>query len=398
MLICDEYIKKIANEQNIEFNKETLERTKKLFQIIINFIEKKKFILYGGYALNAIVQKKFYNKLTDMNDFDIYTDNIKKITIDLSNILIKHGYKYVEVRTAKPTSTTYKLYVEFINVCDFTYLSKEKIKYIQQIIDADKKISNVTNNFQIAPVIWLKHLLTLELASPKTSYFRFDKLYKRFNILFKEYPEKNITIENVVLDKNINLVSTEILKYVKHQELPLIGNIALNLYTKNDINHIISHENAVIEILAIDVDKVVAELMEKYKLYKMNKKGLFEGAVSLYIYNEGKKKIVVDIHNVESQCLSIIKLNGYNVGTLFTIISYLYLAYFKNYFHYNDDIKYQIYNAFKIMKKTKCNRLLNLNCYGQFNSLRVILKQKWETKQTIYRPEHISQAKSIFSN
>jgi hypothetical protein len=190
MLICDKYIKKIINDQEIEFNKYTLERTKKVFEIIINFIENKKLILYGGYAINASIRKKFYNKLIDINDFDIYSDNIKKLTIELSNILIKNGYKYVEVRTAKPTSTTYKLYVEFVNICDFTYMSKEKLKYIQQIICSEKKLSNITNNFQIAPVIWLKYLLTLELASPKTSYFRFEKLYKRFNILFKEYPEK----------------------------------------------------------------------------------------------------------------------------------------------------------------------------------------------------------------
>ena len=396
MLISDKYIKKLINDQEIEFNKDTLERTKILFQIIINFIEKKKLILYGGYALNASIKKKFYNKLIDINDFDIYSDNIKKITIELSNILIKKGYKYVEVRTAKPTSTTYKLYVEFVNICDFTYLSKEKIKYIQQIIYSEKKFSNITNNFQIAPVIWLKYLLTLELASPKASYFRFEKLYKRFNIFFKEYPEKKISIPKISLDNKCMLLSTEILAYVKEKELPLIGNIALNLYTDKNILNIISEDNAIIEILAIDVDKVVAELIQQFNLYKINKTSLFEGAISLY--SENKQQLLVNVYNVDSQCLSIIKLKGYNVGTLFTIISYLYLAYFKNYFNYNDDIKYLIYDALKIMKKTKSNRLLNLNCYGQFNSLRVVLKQKWETKQVIYRPEELSTAKSLFSN
>jgi hypothetical protein len=396
MLICDKYIKKIINDQEIEFNKYTLERTKKVFEIIINFIENKKLILYGGYAINASIRKKFYNKLIDINDFDIYSDNIKKLTIELSNILIKNGYKYVEVRTAKPTSTTYKLYVEFVNICDFTYMSKEKLKYIQQIICSEKKLSNITNNFQIAPVIWLKYLLTLELASPKTSYFRFEKLYKRFNILFKEYPEKKNNIPKISLDNNIKVLSREILEYVKEKELPLIGNIAINLYTEKDILNIISKENAIIEILAIDVDKVVTELIQKFNLYKINKHNLFEGAVSLY--NENKQQLLVNVYNVDSKCLSIIKLKGYNVGTLFTIISYLYLAYFKNYFNYNDDIKYLIYDALKIMKKTKSNRLLNLNCYGQFNSLRVILKEKWEIKQVIYRPEELSKAKSIFSN
>ena len=395
MLICDKYIKKIINEQGIEFNKEILERTKKLFQIIIHFIENNKLILYGGYALNAVVENKFYNKLIDMNDFDIYSYDIKKITKQLSNILIKKGYKYVEVRTAKPTSTTYKLYVEFINICDFTYLPKEQIQYIQRIISHEKIYSNVTNNFQIAPIIWLKHLLTLELASPKASYFRFEKLYKRFNILFKEYPEKKINIPKFSLDNNIHLLSKEILQYVKENELPLIGNIALNLYTKKDILDIISNESAVIEILAIDVDKVVRELNEKFNLHIKKQNSVFDGAVSLYI---GKNQHLVNIYNVDFQCLSIIKLKGYNVGTLFTIISYLYLANFKNYFNYNDDIKYLLYYAFKIIKKTKCKRLLNLNCYGQFNSLRVILKQKWETKQVIYRPDIISQANSLFSN
>jgi hypothetical protein len=395
MVICDKYIKKITNDQEIEFNVDILERTQNLFQIIIQFIEQKKLILYGGYALNASLKKKFYNKLIDINDFDIYTDDIKKITIELSDILIKKGYKYVEVRTAKPTSTTYKLYVEFVNICDFTYLSKEKIKYIQQIIYSEQKLSNITNNFQIAPVIWLKYLLTLELASPKSSYFRFEKLYKRFNLFFKEYPEKKIHISKISLDNNCMLLSREILEYVKVNELPLIGNIALNLYNNKDTLDIISNDNAIIEILAIDVDKVVSELIQKFNLYKFNKITLFDGAVSLY--NE-KKQHLVNVYNADSQCLSIIKLKGYNVGTLFTIVSYLYLAYFKNYYNYNDDIKYLIYHAIKIIKKTKCNQLLNLNCYGQFNSLRVILKQKWETKQLIYRPEERSKAKSIFSN
>ena len=77
------------------------EKTKDIFNIVVNFIKEKNLICYGGQAINNILpkNKQFYTD-TDIPDYDFFSDNAEKDAIELANIFDKKGFKYIEVKEA----------------------------------------------------------------------------------------------------------------------------------------------------------------------------------------------------------------------------------------------------------------------------------------------------------
>jgi len=77
-----------------------LSELKEVYKIIKDYIKEKDFIIYGGYAQNALIKihdkKKVFYREIDVPDIEFYTHEPQKDLIQLCDILHKKNYKYVE--------------------------------------------------------------------------------------------------------------------------------------------------------------------------------------------------------------------------------------------------------------------------------------------------------------
>jgi hypothetical protein len=164
----------------------------KIFAILEEFIENKKLILYGGYAINAILPKyaRFYNEDTDLPDYDFYSPNSLEHAIELANVYFKKGYTEVEAKAGVHYGT-FKVYVNFIPIADITFLEKEIFNNIQ-------KESIKMNGMMYAPANFLRMNMFLELSRPMGDVSRWEKVLKRLNMLNEFYP--------LVINENCNTV------------------------------------------------------------------------------------------------------------------------------------------------------------------------------------------------
>ncbi len=79
---------------------------KNVIKIISNFVIKKKLILYGGLVINLSLPEKykFYKKYT-INDFDCYSKDPYRDSMELAKLIKKYKYKYIKVKYAKHEGT-----------------------------------------------------------------------------------------------------------------------------------------------------------------------------------------------------------------------------------------------------------------------------------------------------
>ena len=108
---CKEYFTNIINnyEKNVELT--FVKKTNKLKNIIKKFIIENKLLLYGGSAIDILLptDKKIYKKNEKLFDYDVYSCNAYEYGIKLIKLLEKHKYKYVQLREAAFTQSTFKV-------------------------------------------------------------------------------------------------------------------------------------------------------------------------------------------------------------------------------------------------------------------------------------------------
>ena len=87
----------------------------RMIQIVEKFLQKKELICYGGTAINALLPKQaqFYNKETDLADYDFFSTNPVEDSKELADIFSKNGFDEVEAKSGQHHGT-YKVFVNFI--------------------------------------------------------------------------------------------------------------------------------------------------------------------------------------------------------------------------------------------------------------------------------------------
>ena len=75
-------------DQNIKTNIINSPNIKKILVIVETFLRTKQLIVYGGTAINSIlpIEDQFYNKNTDLPDYDIYSNNALKDSKELVDL------------------------------------------------------------------------------------------------------------------------------------------------------------------------------------------------------------------------------------------------------------------------------------------------------------------------
>ena len=166
---------------------------KDIIRIIEDFLKVSKRICYGGTAINNILplQDQFYDKATELPDYDFFSPEPLKDAKKLADIYYKKGYEEVEAKAGMHAGT-FKVFVNFIPIADITYLVPELYKNIH------KKSIQVANIFYCPPD-YLRMAMYLELSRPDGDVSRWEKVLKRLTLLNKHYPMKgqNCKVEDI---------------------------------------------------------------------------------------------------------------------------------------------------------------------------------------------------------
>ena len=206
---------------------------KKIFNILETFLKTKKFVCYGGTAINNILPKdqQFYDKNIELPDYDFFSPNSIETSIELADLYYKNGFDEVEAKAGVHIGT-YKVYVNFIPIADITQIDSE-------VFDKLQKDSIIKNGIHYAPPNYLRMAAYLELSRPDGDISRWEKVWKRLVLLNKNYPIEayNCTIKDFIrtFDTPINslpIVYNTILNSIIKQKLVFFGGYAVYSYSK----------------------------------------------------------------------------------------------------------------------------------------------------------------------
>lgn len=310
---------------------------KNIFNILENFLKSKKFVCYGGTAINNILPKKeqFYDRNIELPDYDFFSPNAIETSIELADLYYKNGYDEVEAKAGVHIGT-YKVYVNFIPIADITDLNSEVFKQLQQN-------SIVKNGIYYAPPNYLRMAAYLELSRPDGDISRWEKVWKRLVLLNKNYPIEayNCTIKDFIrtFDTPIDSLPTlynTILNSIIKQKLVFFGGYAVYSYSKyisqRDRKQLIKHPD--FDVLANDPLKsaniIKKDLNKKYildvKIIKHDQIG--EIIPEHYEIKIGNETIVFLYKTIACYSYNTIKVKNknINIATIDTMLS-LYLAF-----------------------------------------------------------------------
>ena len=176
----------------------------KMISIVEQFLRRKRLVCYGGTAINALLPKhdKFYNKDTDLADYDFFSKNPVKDAKELADVFYKAGFEEVEAKSGQHHGT-YKVFVNFIGMADITYLNKD-------IFDTLQKEAHTIGGILYCPPNYLRMSMYLELSRPEGDVSRWEKVLKRISLLNKHHPLKKMDCENTLFQRKLSSATQEL--------------------------------------------------------------------------------------------------------------------------------------------------------------------------------------------
>jgi len=222
----DNMVKHIDNEKNNIFEP-TIKVLKTIHELVFKFIRENKRKIYGGFAQNALIKSKdskdaFYDE-SAIADIDFYSPNPIVDIMNLSNIFFENGYKNITGGEAQHPET-YSIFVEFVNVCDISYVPGNiyhRTPYIE--------IDGLQYTHPSFVMIDMYRMLTDPYHSAS---HRWAKTFPRIITLQKHFPFKapkgELTLGSFDNSK-YKLVYNSIYTYLKNKDsIILIGHYAYN--------------------------------------------------------------------------------------------------------------------------------------------------------------------------
>ncbi len=156
----------------------------KMIEIVEEFLKNKKLLCYGGTAINNILPKhaQFYNKEFEIPDYDFYSYDALTHAKELADVYYAAGYEQVEAKSGVHEGT-FKVFVNFIPMADITSIHKE-------LFDSLSKKSISVAGINYVPPDFLRMGMFLELSRPAGDISRWEKVFKRLNLLNTHHPMK----------------------------------------------------------------------------------------------------------------------------------------------------------------------------------------------------------------
>lgn len=408
-------IDKIIKEIEVNKLKNVYNEYNSVITLISKFIIKKKLILYGGFVINVILPKKlrFYKDYT-INDFDCLSKNPLSDSIELAKIIKEKGYTYIKIKKAKHKGT-YRVYVYGKQIFDISIIKSNIYDNLLKYSKKEKKnLKHYKDKYNIIPLPIIKKNLYYELSRPEQSGYRWEKIYDRLNILNKTYPTHilNIKYECIKIPAIYQQLTKNILEYIKKSKNPVIDSFALKIYKKLSLNCCgrVNDYSKYITILSTDYEQtkndIIAIIKNKdnklinYEIditNRLDKDNLLYTYYDINIINNDDNTIfnLINIINVKNECFSINvgnkrEYNNFTIGSLDTILYFLYATYIYNTIYTNDakiaNEKLFYINEYEkyIVDNINNNILKRLKskCYGKINYDEEI-KEIWKKKLTL---------------
>ena len=377
-----------------------LEKFESLFEYLKSFMKKRKIVIYGGTAMNMHLPKdnKIYTD-DDFPDFDCFCLNPSKDIEDLANQCNKLNYKYIEIKHAMHDGT-YKLYVDFEPIVDFTKVSKK----VHDMVFHNAKL---IDDYYVTNVKHLKSAAYLELAIPKSSIFRWTKVIQRVKLLEEEFKNNKSaystkSIQFISFNKKVESSVEKMKDFVIQNDLVLAGNHAIEYYLGDMklekgimTKFMITNSSGIFQCLSADMKKT-ADNMKKIleKSFKKvtvveNSDGLITPYTSLFIeyfddkYTFEKIKLnVCTVYSAEGHCYSYVKdkANDVKIASIFFILHIMYYSLFAN----DDRIdRVNVKNILNALTKKINIDHFNTECYGTEMTMNEIRRQRWDDRKKV---------------
>lgn len=420
------YLKKldrILEEKHLIEKKKLFIQTKKIFKIVIDFIIKKKLLVYGGYAVNSILpkSKRFYNGYELPPDIDIFSTNSKNDAIELTNILFQNGYKFSEVKVGIHYET-FKIYVNFMPIVDITNISKQFFNIMLQISNSEKKdIMKYASDckINIVPLAFLRLSLHLELSRPRGYIDRWIKLYKRMTLLYDYYPIPLMnTCDGFFKDhsKRFLEIKNKLYEIVEQLDLIIIGMDAIKVYlNKGGINipedFILHKHMTVVDIISpkyINHTNLIISFLKPYlqsnekltfkKYSSLNKGDLLPYHTIIYfittIDNEDRSRPLIGVYE-SNACYAYKIINKHKIASIDTILSFMYAWLLIQRSYLNKEklkciLSWLLHIQYKFLESKKLEfHLFEQKCQGKQLEISEMKEQMWSkgTDKVVYRPK-----------
>ena len=258
--------------------------------ILEEFIRKNRIICYGGTAINNILPKEsqFYKK-NDIADYDMYSITPMEHAKKLADHYYSLGY-HETTASAGVHPGTFKVYVNFIAIADFTFLSPRIFAKLEEEAIIIEGISYCSPNF-------LRMNMMEELAHPLNQPERFEKVFLRFQLINIFYPMNSVSTKEEILTRGrrprpqSTKLFTHTLVALLEQNVVFLGEFAFYRFFKK-INEFIPTE---FDVLCEDPLTVAAFI--KARLETVVDGGASTISVSRILMPEGDSKYAhVEIH------------------------------------------------------------------------------------------------------
>jgi hypothetical protein len=229
---CQNYIINLKSKQSTERSNAEIIKIPFYMNLkndIIYFIASNKLVLYGGYAINALLPPdvQFY-KECEFPDLDVYSYDCIKYSKKLVDYFIQLGYVNVQAKTGVHTGTV-KVSVDFVNVVDITEMPKDMFIALQ------KNAYQLPDKTLVCPPDFLKRNMYLELSRPRGEVNRWEKVSQRLTLFEQYYPSK-INIKCKALKTKKSMTGDKVLQILVNNDCLFLGGLALNSIGYNNVS------------------------------------------------------------------------------------------------------------------------------------------------------------------
>jgi len=366
-----------------------------IFNILEGFISRKKLLLYGGFAINAVLPQydKFYDTKHDIPDYDFYSPNALEDAVELADLFFEKGYMDVEAKAGVHYGT-YKIYVNFNSVADITLIDKT-------IFDNLQKEAIIINKIHFCPVNFLRRNIYKELSQPYGDITRWEKIFKRLNKLNKNFPLNNpYKCEEVDFQRKMdssNLEKNELIYNTLRDTFIHIGAVFFGGYACSLYSQYMPIESRKIIEKIPDFDILYEDLEKGTQIAKekLNMAGIYD--VQIIKYDEigeiipkhyeirvGKDTVAFIYEAVNCYSFNTITIKGreIKVASIDTILLFYFSFYYSSKpYYYKDRILCMIDILYKVEQENRLNqkgilKRFNASCIGKVINLISIKKIK----------------------
>ena len=378
--------RKIANTKEIA----------EMITILENFLRRKQLICYGGTAINNILPKQaqFYNRDTEVPDYDFYSSNALDDAKELADLFNEHGFDEIDAKAGVHFGT-YKVFVNFIPIADITFLHPVIFKSIRrEAIQID--------GILYAPPNFLRMNMYLEISRPDGDVSRWEKIYKRLVLLNKYYPfTVNMDCNNVQFQRKMEHdkdKSADIYYKVRDalvdEGVVFFGGYAARLYSTymSANNKEIVKKIPDFDVLAEDPDRCANILMERLRTagHKNVKKIRYEPIGEIIPerieIRVGVETLAFIYKPIACHSYNVITIDNreIKVATIDTMLSFYFAFYYSDEPYYAKDrilcmSKFLFDIEYKNRQEQKgLLQRFSINCYGTQPTMESIRAEKME--------------------